>query len=174
MLRDLLALLGGALLLVRLVQCAELGPLIACQLQRMSSSISACDFCRSARAATTRLICSIAAFLSPFWTRRSNCASASSSAFFKAFCVGTAAWKISSRRLLCSGLQAALVGSGSEFHHFGGFGPWDWLAAGATARNRPPQGAEPSCEDCRLHNWLPDNTTGISGDVYCKGCKHIR
>src|SRR6186997_2722010 len=35
-------------------------------------------------------------------------------------------------------------------------------------------GHESSREDCRLHGWLPDNTTGRSGDVYCKGCRHIR
>src|SRR5678816_3083790 len=47
--------------------------------------------------------------------------------------------------------------------------PWD-----GEHRDQEQEEDAESPEDSRLHGSLPVNTSGSSGDVYCKGCKHIR
>src|SRR5688572_16545252 len=65
--------------------------------------------------------------------RRSNWASASSSAWSSFFCAGAACWKISSSLRLCSSLSASSFLYTGEFHHLGGLVLW---LASAAAANR--------------------------------------
>ena len=99
MLWNLLALLGGLRASRSPGQCAELRPLLAVSVPAHVETASASAISAGRLApTTTRLICSMTPLSCRLtWTRRSNCASASSSAFCSVFCAGTAAWKISSR-----------------------------------------------------------------------------
>ena len=123
MLWNYLRLLGGPLFLVRLVQCAELGPLVACQFQSHIEEHQRVRLVAGQLAPQpTRSICSIAASCRRL-DQSSNCASASSSAFFRLSVRGSAAWKISSRRCGLLGLSIrALSRYCSEFHHLGDSG----------------------------------------------------